>query len=202
MSDYVDHRDLHFNEQADTLVKGLTKYMAQLNISQGQIDDLSTKQTVFSGSLQVHLDTQLAAKTATGLKNDNREVLERTYRSLATFVQNNPASTNEIIQECGLPRHDTTPSVIVAVEPTDLKAVGKESGTISLNWKSGGNKQGTIYVIENKHEGDADFKFVDVSTATKYNHKGQTPGVFVLYRVLAKRGTQLSEPSNEVAVYG
>ncbi|MBC8384545.1 MAG: fibronectin type III domain-containing protein [Candidatus Cloacimonetes bacterium] len=121
---------------------------------------------------------------------------------MATFIQGHPAATNQMIEECGLPRHDTTPSVIVAVKPDDLKAEGLESGTIKLNWKNGGNKPGTLYRIENKHQEDADFSLVETVTATKYSHKGQTPGLFVLYRIVAKRGEQFSEPSNEVAVYG
>ena len=201
-NDYIDSNDLKFSEQGDTLIKGLTKYMADIGISQTQIDGLTAEHAAFASALQAHLDAQQAAKTATGLKNDTRAILEKTFRNLAMFVQNNPAATNEMIEECGLPRHDTTPSVIIPVNPTDLKAEGLESGTIKLNWKNGGNKPNTIYVIEHKHKDDPDFSFVDVSTATKYNHKGQTPGEFVLYRIKAKRGDLISEPSNEVAVYG
>jgi len=43
---------------------------------------------------------------------------------------------------------------------------------------------------------------VDVTSATKFNHTGQTPGVKAVYRVRARRGTAVSEPSNEAVVYG
>ena len=200
--DYVPSEDLQFKEFGENFVKVATVKMLELGLSQAQVDQLTTYQADFDTALDQHIDAQLAAKTATGLKNDTRKLYEKDIRNTATFVQGNPAVTNELKQDLGLPIHDTTPSVVVPVQAADLTAEGTQSGTNVLDWKSGGNKPGTIYVIEKKFKDDPDFSYVDVSTATKYNHKGQTPGVFMLYRIIAKRGDVLSEPSNEASVYG
>jgi len=200
--DYVDPNDLQFKEQGIKFLKALTVHAITLGINQTQVDGFTNNKTAFEGALQGHLDARAAALTASGLKNDTRSLFEKNFRNLATFIQGNPAATNEIKQEFGLPIHDTTPSVVVPVQCTDLTAQGLQSGTNVLDWKSGGNKPGTIYVIEKKFKDDPAYSYVDVSTATKYNHKGQTPGVFMLYRVIAKRGDLLSEPSDEAAVYG
>jgi len=200
--DYIKQNDLEFEEQTETLFKGITNHMLEFNLSQAQVDLFGTDKDAFKAALQGHIDAQTAAKTATGLKNDMRTICEKNFRNLATFIQGNPGASNESKQNSGLPIHDTTPSVIVPVQCTDLKATGTQSGTNVLDWKSGGNKPGTIYVIEKKFKDDPEFSYVDVSTSTKYNHKGQTPGVFMLYRIIAKRGDQLSEPSNEASVYG
>ena len=45
------------------------------------------------------------------------------------------------------------------------------------------------------------YTMVDVVTKTKYDHKNQTPGVKVSYRILAKRGEKLSGHSNIATVY-
>ena len=58
-----------------------------------------------------------------------------------------------------------------------------------------------MYVIEALLGDTNGFQMVDVVTDTKYIHKGQTPGVMIVYRVRAKRGDNLSIPSNEAAVY-
>lgn len=164
--DYVYQEDEKFEEQSEILYKGITKYMTEFNLTQAQIDEFGTRKDNFKAALQNHIETQILAKTATGLKNDTRALCEKNFRTIATFIQNNPNATNESKQECGLPIHDTTPSVINPVKPDNLIAKAVQSGTIVLNWKKGGNKQGTIYVIERKLKDEAEYSFVDVSTAT------------------------------------
>jgi len=200
--DYVPSEDLQFKEFGENFVNVASEKMTELQLSQAQVDQLTTDQTAFDTALDQHLAAQLEAKTATGLKNDNRKLYENNIRNIATFIQGNPAVSNEDKQDLGLPIHDTTPSVVVPVPPADLKAEGTQSGTNLLDWKNGGNKPGTIYVIEKKLKDDPEFSYVDVATATKYKHTGQKPGVFMLYRIKAKRGKLLSEPSNEASVYG
>jgi len=47
----------------------------------------------------------------------------------------------------------------------------------------------------------ASFTFVDVITATKYEHKDQAVGVRAIYRVRAKKRDKISSSSNETVVY-
>ncbi len=199
---YVKKKDLDFREQGDDFYKALNTHGVALNITPERIADFNTKKDAFSTALTDHLDAQQKALTATQLKDDTRTEFEKDFRELAMFIQRHPDSTNLIIQDFGLPVYDTTPSPIDPVKVDDLKAEGLQSGTIKLNWKKAGNKPGTLYVIERKQKDEPAYAYVDTCTATKYEHKGQTPGVFALYRIVAKRGSKLSEPSDEVAVYG
>ena len=200
--DYINKKDLDFKEQGADFSTALDTHGIAVGITQDKIDKFNTKKTAFFNALDGHLDAQQAALAATQLKNDTRADFEKYFRELSLFIQNNPDSTNLIIQEFGLPVYDTTPTPIDPVKVDDLKAEGLQSGTIKLNWKKASNKPGTLYVIERKQKDDPAYSYVDTCTATKYEHKGQTPGVFALYRIVAKRGSKLSEPSDEVAVYG
>jgi len=56
-------------------------------------------------------------------------------------------------------------------------------------------------LIEAKYGVDGTFNVVDTVTATKYDHKGQTPGVPAWYRITPRRGKLIGESYEVVSVY-
>ena len=85
--------------------------------------------------------------------------------------------------------------------PSDLTVTPFANGINRLTWVRNNNVQGTKFIIEAKRSANGAWQFVDVVTATRFDHINQTPGVPVMYRVKAKRGNQESVPSPDTVAY-
>lgn len=121
---------------------------------------------------------------------------------LKKLLKLNANASNSLIEQSGFNLDDDIKSSNPPIQPLDLVVTGTSDGTNSLKWSRNGNKQGTLFVIEAKIGDSNDWSMVDVVTNSKYEHKNQTPGVKVNYRIKAKRGDSLSTASNSAMVYG
>jgi hypothetical protein len=74
-------------------------------------------------------------------------------------------------------------------------------GVVNLRWNANGNTSGIQYRIEKRSGNATEFSLVDVTSATSFDDAGQPVGTPCSYRVLARRGGELSPPSNVAAVY-
>jgi hypothetical protein len=198
---YIPTRDAEFQNFSNNFAKQAGLYQAELFLTVEQTAKLATSSTEFEGKYDAHLVAQNAAEAATGSKNESRKAFERNIRTIAGIIQANPDIPNSLREILELPVHDTTHSVVNPQTPEALQAYGTDEGVNHLDWKPGENKSGTMYVIEAKIGDELSFSMIDVVTKTKYDHKEQTPGVRISYRVRAKRGEKLSEHSNTATVY-
>jgi len=200
-NDYIPARDSEFQNFSNNFAKQATEHQADLFLTVEQTAKLTTSSTDFDAKYDAHLLAQNAAEAATGDKNESRKSFEKEIRSIAGIIQANPDIPNNLREILGLPVHDNIHTHIHPQIPQDLYAEGSPTGVNHLNWEAGENKPGTMYVVEAMQAGEKDFSFVDVVTKTKYDHKGQTPGVMITYQIKAKRGDEVSQPSNNAVVY-
>ncbi len=70
-----------------------------------------------------------------------------------------------------------------------------------MKWNSNGNASGIQYVVEKKVGTAAEFSIVDVTGATTFKDTGAPAGTHAEYRVRARRGGVVSEPSNVAPIY-
>jgi len=200
-NDYIPARDSEFQNFSNNFAKQATEHQADLFLTVEQTAKLTTSSTDFDAKYDAHLLAQNAAEAATGDKNESRKSFEKEIRSIAGIIQANPDIPNNLREILGLPVHDNIHTHIHPQIPQDLYAEGSPTGVNHLNWEAGENKPGTMYVVEAMKAGEKDFSFVDVVTKTKYDHKGQTPGMMITYQIKAKRGDEVSQPSNNAVVY-
>ena len=198
---YIPHADADFKEFSTNFAKQVATHQAELPVSVEESGKLTTDSTDFDAKYDAHLLAQNAAEAATGDKNESRKSFEKEIRSIAGIIQANPDIPNNLREILGLPIHDNIHTHIHPQIPQDLYAEGSPTGVNHLNWEAGENKPGTMYVVEAMKAGEKDFSFVDVVTKTKYDHKGQTPGMMITYQIKAKRGDEVSQPSNNAVVY-
>ncbi len=198
---YIPAKDAELRDFAVNFNTVVREHLADFNITQEQSDALDTKVQDFVAKLSAHQVAKDEAQAATANKNESRSSTEKDLRDIAQIIQNVPNISPGLLELAGLPVHDTTPTPVVPVQPESLEANGEDTGENHLNWKAGDNKPRTLYVVEAKIGESPDFVMVDVVTKTKYIHQKQTPGVRVSYRVRAKRGEQVSAPSNVATVY-
>jgi hypothetical protein len=198
---YIPSRDAEFRNWGDNFAKQAGTHQADLFLTEAQVAELTSGSTEFANKYEAHLTAQDAAEAATMDKKKARKDYESKIRIIAGIIQANPEIPDSLRETMGLPVHDTTPSVVNPQTPQSLEAKGSDDGVNHLNWKAGENKTGTMYLIEAKVADSISYAMIDVVTKTKYDHKKQTPGVRVSYRVRAKRGEKLSEHSNIATVY-
>jgi hypothetical protein len=151
------------------------------------------------------LNAQEAARSAATAATEAcdlkwRETMEMAALYNARF-QANPSIGPALIAELGLKVHSGGSSHVV-YNPTNLVATGLSNGVNKLRWNANGNTSGrTTYIIQAMYNNSGSWTIVDTTTRLRFNHTSQTPGVAVQYRIIAKRGTQTSEPSNTASVY-
>jgi hypothetical protein len=115
---------------------------------------------------------------------------------------NNDKVSGSLIELLGFSvKNSNNGSSGVAV-PMDLLVNGTSDGINHLKWSRNGNRQGTTFIIEAKIGDSNNWIIIDAVTNTKYDHKNQTPGVKVQYRIRAKRGDFETTASNMAVVYG
>ncbi len=184
----------NFNKEADT-------YKTELKIAIEDITILNNTALDFQTKLNASVAAQIAATEAVVAKNNSRKALEETYKEYIAKFQADKQLPDTIRAALKITIKDTTPTPRIPHQPQDLVVKGIPEGENQLNWDAGENKPGMMYQIEAQTDVNVGFVLVDVVTKTKYDHKHQTPGVRVDYRVRAKRDDELSIPSNIATVY-
>lgn len=174
---------------------------AELGISNALLSDL----TEGKSDLDVGIDERQATKEAasaavTALKQKYKRALAA-IAALNKTLKGNKDAPAELIEMLGLDVENGNLTAIIPVAPADLVVTGSSNGVNSLKWKSGGNKPRTTYIVEAKIGAAVDYVFVKATSKTRFEHKNQTPGVKVLYRVKAVHGDLESGFSNEAVVY-
>ncbi len=199
--DWFPKPDDQAANRAAQIIAVLNANAAALGITAAEMASLTAARDEFTTALTAS-DTALAnSKVKVATKNQERRELEDLLRPLVQRVQLNPALTDQMRGDAGLPIRDTTRTFSNPVAPSDLVATGGADGVNSLKWAAAGNTSGVQYVVEAKAVGALDWSVVDVTSATSYKHTGQTPGFKLEYRVLARRGAAKSAASNVAAVF-
>jgi len=175
--------------------------MATLNIDVTNITEMNAKTDDFEKMLDDVVVAENAFKQAVQAKDISRKNFKDCFKKYTKDFQLIDAVTDDLRAALDITIKDKIPTPNIPHQPQGLKAEGSPQGVNYLNWDKGDNKQGMLYVIEARTADQAEFTLVDMVTATKYQHKNQTPGKFMLYRVKARKGDDYSIPSNEVSVY-
>jgi hypothetical protein len=201
MPDYIPKPDGESQSYTDVLIAALELDEAAFGITVAQSLALREAHTRFEDALNAANTAKGAAQVAVAAKDTARTALEQLLRPIVAQIQVNPAVTDADRVAAGIPIRDTTRTFSAPVTPSGLVATADAAGTNLLKWSGAGNSTGIQFVVEAKVGSALEFSTVDVVTATTYRHTGRTPGQQVVYRVRARRGSALSDPSNVATVY-
>jgi hypothetical protein len=201
MPDYIPKPDTEALVYTDNLIAALEANEVSYGGVAAEFDPLRVLHTTFENALNAGNTAKADAQVAVAAKDTARSDLEAALRPVVQQIQVNPAVTDASRVAAGIPLRDTVRTFSNPVTPSDLVATADAAGTNSLKWSGAGNASGIQYVVEAKIGAAPTFSTVDVVTATTYRHTGQTPGTPVQYRVRARRGSAISDPSNIAGVY-
>jgi hypothetical protein len=201
MPDYIPKPDGEAVAYTDSLITALQADEASYGLLAGQALELRAAHTAFEDALNFSNTKKGEAQIAVASKDTKRTALEQALRPIVAQIQVNPIVTDPVRVAAGIPIRDTVRTFSNPITPSDLVATADASGTNSLKWSDAGNATGIQYVVESKIGAATEFATVDVVTARTFRHTGRTPGERVEYRVRARRGSALSDPSNVAVVY-
>jgi len=199
--DYLPARDLELNEWLENFIAVAGANLAALGLTNAEVNSVSIAQVSFEGNLADVNTAKKNYESAVEAKNTGKRVAVNLVRPLVKRIQAKAGVSNALKAQLGITVRDTEPTPIEPVPPVNLIVTGLPSGTNALDWKRGGNAPGTQFVVEYRMSDSNQWQMADVVTRTRYQHTNQRPGIAMVYRVRARRGTQVSEPSNEATVY-
>jgi hypothetical protein len=201
MADYIPKPDAEAATYLENTANVLGDTPVPYGLTAAEGTALVNAAGAFRGALQDVDATKATLATMVATKDAKRATMEDLLRGAVQRIQVNPAVTDAMRGSAGIPLRDTTRSFNAPTPPLALQAMPDASGFNALKWEPGSNAAGARYVIEARIGAATEFATVDVVTATTYRHQGRTPGQPVIYRVLARRGEVLSQPSNTASVY-
>ncbi len=163
-----------------------------------RVDDGYNTWVTTRDNLQVAKDALRAAQA----DFDNaRAAMIRTMQQVGAKVRVSPNTTDEILSAFGMTIPSGHTGGSAPQVPTDLVANPGSPGVNVLSWKRNGNAPRTIFNIEVRYGATGPWQLIGVTTRTKFQHEGQTPGRFAIYRVTASIRDLQSGYSNEAAIY-
>ncbi len=202
-----------------TFINVATPNKAQLGLTDTDLLDDNNNLANILAELSNVQTAAAAAKAAVKAKKIQRAIAVAAIRAQNKRIQIQPGVPDNLLVALGLPVHQKpgTAGSVAPVTPITVSAKPHVSGTNTVKWKAGGNKPGTIYVVQAMtptpgapvaFEGDqpkvADsaWTYVTSVNAAKFVHTGCVPGQTMYYRIIAQRGPKASVPSAAVVVYG
>lgn len=174
---------------------------ATLGLSQTDMTALNNSATGVNTAIAGDVTAAASAKAAVKTKQATLRASEKLLRTYVKRLQINPAMTDALRKQMGLPVRQPATKTPPTV-PAALTVSGQSDGTNTLAWNTTGNKQGTVYQVEYQTTANGGWTLLDTTTRAKYAATGCIPGQRTSYRVHAKRNEQKSPYSNEAVIYG
>ena len=202
MGDYLPRKDMEFQEWLSNFLSVTKENSSLIGVSSEDLKSLAESHSQLINALESVEITRTAYLQATQIKETVRNAANAEARSVVRRVQANPRVTSALKSKLNITVREIRAPQVPLTAPTKLVAVGYDNGQHDLRWQRSGNPVNAHYIIESKVGTDLNWTKLDVVTATKYRHTGQSPGVKIVYRIIARRSGKLSTPSNEFTLYG
>ena len=201
MSSFYPVNDAEFSVWLGNFIAVATTNRVVLGLGDADLAALTAAKTALDAKITASQSANDAAKSATTAKKTTRKSTNALIGYRAKVINANAAIPADIKRQLGLTVRDSKPTSTPPNAPVNLMADGFSTGVNQLDWDTNGNLRGTQYLIEAAVGSATAFKFVGTTTKSRFEHKGQTPGVQVIYRVKAQRADKDSEYSNDALVY-
>lgn len=179
--------------------KNVSTHEAILGIDEGELELIQDSITAYQASLDELAAAKAAYEAAVITKDTKRAEMIDTNRVFVGQFQNNPLIPVEVFELLDIPEKAKPGPRSAPVSPSSLVAVANADSSVILSWDTTGNSASTTYTIQ-ASEG-AGWSNVWSGTRKRVKLTGYTPGVTVLFRVIAIRNNTESLPSNTAGIY-
>jgi len=202
MADYLPTTVGSLIQWADRWVSVLTANPADFALSAPAVADSAALVAAFKTSVAELNALKNQLKAAASKQRSAQAAMEKDLRAKGRYILASPNVDNAHRRLAGYKIRDTKPTDSIPIPVIGLAAFGGGDGVNHLRWDTNGNKPGTHYNIEAKIGDSQYWVMVGHTAAKRWKHKGQTPGVRIVYRICSQRGQLISTPSNLAIVYG
>jgi len=199
-SSFLPASDTGLDTWAVNFAEKATQYESQIPLSSTEVKALQTAQQEFNAAIEAHVQAVHAARARRVAKLLARRKLTNLASAYNARIQADTKVSSAAKTDMGLTVR-RKPLLVTPLRPIQVTVTGTDIGINTVRWKPGSNKRGTVYHIEAMRGDAGQWVLVGSVTATRFDHSEQTPGVRVLYRIVARRRNAFSIPSVEVAVY-
>jgi hypothetical protein len=175
--------------------------LAAMGLVTVDVTNLNTAKTNLDTANVNVESTKEAYRAAVVARNVATRTAVATARAFSKKVQGYAPCPANLKMQAGLNVRKTPEKQTPPNDPNKLVATGFDNGTTLLTWLTDSNKRGTVYQIEAQSPGETDFKIIAVTSKSRYELTGQTPGEMVTFRVCAIRSDMMSGYSNTAVVY-
>ena len=201
MSDFFPNEIMSFISWLKSFVLGVKNNKDVLSISEERIAELeSISEELELANTELH-QLKTAHKAATKKKDELKKRAIKVVRKNTGMFQADFTVPAPVLKGIGLNPHKKTRSFEVPSAPTGCTAQVLSATANLITWKPGGNKRHTMYHIEFRYHDEEKFRYLYGTTATRYTHTHNKPGIPVYYRIFARRGKLESSYSNTAGVY-
>jgi hypothetical protein len=181
-----------------------------IDMAQSNKDELNfssadqTEGTALKTGLAAKLNTMQAARAAFDAAeadfNGTRRTASAFQSSRKKFFGSNPAVSDATKASLNIVK-STSGSAGAVNQPLNLSAEGFSSGVNTLKWERNGNPSYRNFTVEYRVGENGQWLIAGTTRKTVFNHKNQTPGTKIYYRVYAHTDDEQSPHSNTAVVY-
>ncbi|MEQ1822071.1 MAG: fibronectin type III domain-containing protein [Fimbriimonadaceae bacterium] len=165
-----------------------------------QVTSITAARDALSTAAAAKANAYLAAKAATQGQDTAKDALIDQITVLAKQVYAKGGLTPQQIQSTGLAVHDTSPTKITPLVPTNLVAQAFANGDVNLSWDRNGNPYGVTFFIEASVDGNT---WTQVFSTKRKSVKlaNFAPGVPTNFRLYAWSNNESSSYSTTAWIY-
>jgi len=177
-----------------------TTNKAELNYSADDVVQGETLKTSLAAQLSAMQAARTALDAAEATFNGTRKTANEFQSSRKKYFASNPAVSEATKAKLNIVKPATGGAGAVA-QPLDLSVEGFASGINVCKWKRNGNPQHRNFTVEYRIGETGAWLIAGTTRKTVFNHKNQSPGTKIYYRVYAHTDEEQSPHSNTAVVY-
>ncbi|MBS1715044.1 MAG: fibronectin type III domain-containing protein [Armatimonadetes bacterium] len=171
-----------------------------LGLNPANLLEISGAATSFTSSLNTWVGSRSSANQALDNKNLQKKSSKAVISKWAKTFRANQTVPDGLLDQLMLPPHKTPGSKTPPTTPLNLVANADGQGLVKLAWKRNGNIETTQFAVEYRLVSGGAWSILDTTKKTKYTHQA-TPGVYIAFRVTAKRDGLTSPASVPVVLW-
>lgn len=197
-TDFLPRDDAALEQWLENFATVCVELRASLGLSEEEVATVLEESNGFKESMRAVVQAKAAYLGAVAGKNSQRSEASQTIRSLARRLKANPIASPEALRQLGI-LHKSSEGPVRTVK--ELTVVGNSNGINLLQWNRNQNSARTTFIVECAQGLSDVWEIVDVTSTTRFEHRDQTPGVFLRYRVRSIRAGKSSPPTDPVSIY-
>lgn len=191
--------DEEFVMSFEDFVDTATANKTELNFSaEDQAEGLALKTALITELNEIQTMRATLDGKETSFSN-RRKTASEFQASRKKFFGANPNVSDGLKAELKITRASAGGTAVA--QPLNLSAEGQASGINALKWERNGNPGHRNFTIEYRVGETGQWLIAGTTRKTTFNHKNQTPGVKIYYRVYAHTDEEQSPHSNTAVVY-